>query len=388
MLYKFLIDTFCLNSRYIDFNRGVTFFWKMKILTIVGARPQFIKVAAGSRALRKFNKEIIVHTGQHFDENMSKIFFDELDIPKPDYNLNISGGTHAVMTANMLTAISEVLVKEKPDAILLYGDTNSTLSGSLAAFYSSIPVFHIEAGTRLGTLNNPEEVNRIVTDRISTLRFAPTEIAYNNLIKENLKEGSYYVGNIMYDSFLYYGEKGYNLNGIIDFEDKIIELPEKYYYMTCHRQENTYDDKPLYEILYAMNSLDSKTIYPVHPRNQERAKRLCKENKFSNIILTKPVGYKESVYLTKNAIKIVTDSGGLQTEAFFAGTQCVFVFDRVAWPETMVDNRNQLAKPDHKDILEKLSKNQTIDETYKPFGDGHSAEKIVEIIHEYEEKKA
>ena len=359
----------------------------MKIVTVVGARPQFIKAAAGSRQIRKEHKEILVHTGQHFDDNMSAVFFREMGIPEPDYNLGISGGTHAQMTAKMLVGIEEILFKEKPDALLVYGDTNSTLAATLAAVKLRIPVFHVEAGNRLGTLNNPEEVNRIATDHLATLNFCATEDALEKLKKEGLGDHSYCVGNIMYDSFLHFADQPWDNPNILDFDGRPIKIPQLFYYMTCHRQENTYDDEPLTEILLAMNSLDAPTIYPVHPRNHERAKRICENEKFRNIILTQPVGYSDSVHLTKNAKKIVTDSGGLQCEAFYAGVQCVFVLDYVVWPETMVGNRNQLAKADHEDIICKLLAEQTIDPTYKPFGDGHAAEKIVEKIKEMERKK-
>ena len=329
----------------------------MKIVTVVGARPQFIKAAAGSRELRKEHQEILVHTGQHFDDNMSAIFFREMGIPEPDYNLGVSGGTHAQMTAKMLVGIEDILVREKPDALLVYGDTNSTLAAAIAAVKIHIPVIHVEAGNRLGTLDSPEEVNRITTDHVATLNFCATEDALDKLKREGLADRSYCVGNIMYDSFLHFANQPWNPN-ILDFDGKPVIVPSRYYYMTCHRQENTYSDEPLTEILLAMNSLPAPTIYAVHPRNHDRAKRICENNKFSNVILTQPVGYSDSVHLTKNAEKIVTDSGGLQCEAFYAGVQCVFVLDYVVWPETMVGNRNQLAKADHKDILEKLSREQ------------------------------
>ena len=359
----------------------------MKIVTVVGARPQFIKAAAGSRQIRKRHQEILVHTGQHFDENMSDIFFKEMEIPAPDYNLAISGGSHAQMTAKMLIGIETVLMKETPDAVLVYGDTNSTLAASLAAVKMHIPVIHVEAGNRLGTLSNPEEINRITTDHVATLNFCATEDALGKLEKEGLGDRSYCVGNIMYDSFLHFANKPWSNPQIFDFCGEKVDVPESYYYMTCHRQENTYSDEPLKEILLAMNSLESPTLYAVHPRNHERAERICKEYRFDNIILTQPVGYSDSVHLIQNANKIVTDSGGLQCEAFYAGVQCVFILDYVVWPETMVDNRNQLAKADHNDILNKLSAEQTINPDYQPFGDGHAAEKICEIISKWAEER-
>lgn len=359
----------------------------MRIVTVIGARPQFIKAAAGSRILRREHQEILIHTGQHFDDNMSAVFFREMGIPEPDYNLGISGGTHAQMTSRMLVGIEEVLIKEKPDALLVYGDTNSTLAGALAAVKLHIPVIHVEAGNRLGTLNSPEEVNRIATDHMATLNFCATEDALEKLKRENLGDRSYCVGNIMYDSFLHFADLPWNHPGILNLTGIPVTVPSEYYYMTCHRQENTFSDEPLTEILLAMNSLDAPVIYPVHPRNRERAKRICESKSFKNIILTQPVGYSDSVHLIKNAKKIVTDSGGLQCEAFYAGIQCVFVLDYVVWPETMVGNRNQLAKADHIDILEKLSATQTIDPTYQPFGNGHAAEEICRIIKEWERTK-
>ena len=202
---------------------------------------------------------------------MSDVFFKELDIPEPNYNLGISGGSHAQMTAKMLVAIEEVLMKESPDALLVYGDTNSTLAGSLAAAKLKIPVFHVEAGNRLGTLNNPEEVNRITTDHLASLNFCATEDSLSKLNAEGLGNRSYCVGNIMYDSFLHFADSPWNNANIVDFNGNTISVPNDFYYMTCHRQENTYDDEPLTEILSAMNSLDYPTIYPVHPRNRERA---------------------------------------------------------------------------------------------------------------------
>ncbi len=352
----------------------------MKIVTVVGARPQFIKAASGSRALRKQHQEILVHTGQHHDENMSEVFFREMEIPTPDYNLGIAGGSHGEMTGRMLMELEKVLLKEKPDGVLLYGDTNSTLAGALAAVKLHIPVIHVEAGNRLGTLDSPEEVNRILTDHCSSLLLCATQDAKDKLAKENLGDRAHVVGNIMYDSFLHFAGRPWDHPNIVGLDGQKITVPEEFYYMTCHRQENTDTDAPLTEILSAMDSLDAPTIYAVHPRNHARALRVVAENGFRNIILTQPVQYSDSVQLVSRAKKVVTDSGGLQCEAFYAGVQCVLVMDYVVWPETMVDNRNQLARPDRADILEKLSREQHIDPDYRPFGDGHAAEKICQII--------
>lgn len=356
----------------------------MKIISVVGARPQFIKAAVVSRLLRNEAKEVLVHTGQHYDYNMSDIFFEELGIPNPDYNLGISGGGHGAMTGKMLGALEEVMIKESPDKVLVYGDTNSTLAASLAAVKLHIPVYHVEAGNRFGTLDSPEEVNRIVTDHVSSCLMPCTESAAQFLVNEGLKSKTHVVGDPMYDAFLYYGARvtAKDKNALLDFSGKGIQRPNKFYYLTCHRQENTDTDEKLIEILTAMNSLDAPTIYPVHPRNHNRAEGICREQGFKNVILTQPVGYLTSVSLVNDAIKVVTDSGGLQREAFFAGKQCVTVLGFVVWPETMIGNRNQLAAPEADDILDKMNCKQIVDDTYKPFGDGHAGEKIVKLIME------
>ena len=353
----------------------------MKIVTVVGARPQFIKAAVVSHVLRKKHQEVLVHTGQHFDYNMSEQFFKELDIPDPDYNLGVSGGTHAQMTGKMMIAIEEVLMKEQPDWLLVYGDTNSTLAAALAAAKLHIPVCHVEAGTRTHCNTNPEELNRICTDHVSSLLLASTKSGYDEMANEGLQDKGLLVGDPMYDAFIEYSNK-------LDVKDVelallqggTVRVPDEFYYLTCHREENTNDDKDLLEIFKASEMLDVPTIYPVHPRNKQRAVRLFEENNFTKLILCEPVGYLESACLVKNAKKIVTDSGGLQREAFYAGKKCVTILNFVCWPETMVDNRNELSKPIAEEIVEKLGHEQMVDECYLPFGDGHSADKIVEAI--------
>ena len=358
-----------------------------KIVTVVGARPQFIKLAVVSRVLRHQPElqEVLVHTGQHYDHNMSDVFFEEMDIPKPDYNLGISGGSHGEMTGKMLIEIEKVLMTELPDMVLLFGDTNSTMAAALAAVKLHIPVCHVEAGNRFGTLESPEEVNRTVTDHVSAINLPCTESSFRFFAREGLEKTATVVGDPMYDAFRYYTDRldGSELRALADFDGKPVSLPTEFYYMTCHRQENTDTDEKLRNIFDAMEALDAPTVYPVHPRNHDRAARLVREGGYQKIILTQPVGYQTSISLVNHAKKIVTDSGGVQREAFFAGKPCVTVLEFVVWPETMRNNCNQLAKPDKVDILAKLSVPVTFDPAYQPFGDGHSAEKIVEKIKEF-----
>lgn len=353
----------------------------MKVVTVVGARPQFIKAAVVSHELRKKHTEILVHTGQHYDYNMSEQFFKELDIPNPDYNLGISGGTHAQMTGRMMIALEEVFIKEKPDWLLIYGDTNSTLAAALAAAKLHIPICHVEAGVRTHSRTNPEEINRICTDHVSTLLLAATRSGYDEMAKEGLQSKGMLVGDPMYDAFIEFSDKV----KISDMELSLLKggkekVPSEFYYLTCHREENTSDDKDLLEIFKATELLDAPTVYPVHPRNKQRAIRLYENNNFTKLILAEPVGYLESICLVNNAKMIMTDSGGLQREAFFAKKKCVTLLDFVCWIETMVDNRNELCRPLASEIVEKLNHKQIVEEDYQPFGDGHSAKKIVEAL--------
>lgn len=355
----------------------------MKVVTVVGARPQFIKAAVVSHELRKKHTEILVHTGQHFDYNMSGQFFEELSIPEPDYNLGISGGSHAEMTGKMMIGIEGVLLEERPDWLLVYGDTNSTLAAALAAAKLHIPICHVEAGARTHSMTNPEEINRICTDHISTLLLASTQSSMTELEKEDLSARGYMVGDLMYEAFIKYcSKKTIDEIDLKKLEGGSTKVPEEYYYLTCHREENTKDDKDLTEIFKAMECLDKQVIYPVHPRNKKRAVQIKEKQGFKNLILTEPVGYLDSICLVNHANKVVTDSGGLQREAFFAGKKCVTILDFVVWPETMVGGRNVLARPIAEDIVKKLSEPQQIDKSYTPFGDGHTAKKIVEMLEE------
>lgn len=291
----------------------------MKIVTIVGARPQFIKAAVVSHILRKQHTEILVHTGKHFDYNMSEQFFEELEIPKPDYNLGISGGSHAEMTGRMMIAIEEMLLKEKPDCLLVYGDTNSTLAAALAAAKLHVPICHVEAGARTHSKTDPEEINRICTDHVSILLLASTQSGMDEGAKEGLGDRLQLVGDPMYDAFLEYSGKITPDEIMLSLlAGRTVAVPKDFYYLTCYREENTANDSDLLEIFRAMNQLEFPAVYPVHLRNKKRALALQENYGFGNLILAEPVGYLESVCLVNNAAKVVTDSGGLQREAFFA----------------------------------------------------------------------
>ena len=357
----------------------------MKVVTVVGARPQFIKAAVVSHELRKKHEEILVHTGQHFDYNMSGQFFDELHIPDPNYNLGISGGTHGQMTGQMLIAIEKILIKEVPDYLLVYGDTNSTLAAALGAAKLHIPICHVEAGTRTHCMTNPEEVNRICTDHLSTILLTCTEDDIRELENEGLHNRVQFVGDPMYDAFYKFADslKLHEMRLFTIAGDKVV-IPDDFYYLTCHREENA-DDLKLTEICKAMEQLPYPVIFPVHPRNTGRILRINSRGNFKNVIFTKPVSYLESICLVQHAKKVITDSGGLQREAFFAERQCVTILNHVTWKATMVGNRNQIAKAEKDDILEKLYREQNVDGNYKPFGDGHAAERIVEELEKHRE---
>lgn len=355
----------------------------MKVLTVVGARPQFIKAAVVSRELDALDsiEEVIVHTGQHFDRNMSEVFFKELGIPEPKINLGVSGGSHAQMTGSMLVGLERAMLEERPDMVLLYGDTNSTLAGALAAVKLQVPICHVEAGGRTFHLSNPEEVNRICTDHVSSIACAVTASCMENLEKEGLEDVAVFTGDPMYDAFLYYKDMlpEAKLDPLTGFDGKSVEVPAEYCYLTCHRQENTEESK-LRELLLAMDEVGLPVIYPVHPRMQHMILDFKEEGLGENVRFVQPVGYLESIALVSGASFIATDSGGLQREAFFAEKKCVTLMDFVVVPETMRDGRNVLSRMAKDDILASIDREQRIDSSYQPFGDGKASEKIAQAI--------
>ena len=358
----------------------------MKIVTVVGARPQFIKAAAVSRTLRKKFMEVLVHTGQHYDVNMSDVFFEELDIPRPDYYLGVGSGSHAIQTADILVKTEEILFREKPDYLLVYGDTNSTLAAALAASKLLIPVIHIEAGLRSFNMNMPEEQNRILTDHISNILFCPTDTAVENLNRENIFEHVYQVGDVMCDAVRYYSKKMEKLpktyfysklKYLYGWEAKL----DNWYLATMHRAENTQNKKKIGIVLEAFEELDAPVIFPVHPRIRKFVDELQKENTYQNICFIAPLGYLEMLYFTKGAIKVVTDSGGLQKEAYMLRRNVITLREQTEWVETLGGYHNVLCKIEKEDILAAVYK-KDIDNKFDEniFGDGKAAEKIYEQL--------
>ncbi len=347
----------------------------MKVTTILGARPQFVKAAVVSRELKKSGiDEVIVHTGQHFDTNMSQVFFDEMEIPTPDYNLEISGLNHGAMTGRMLEKIEEVLLKEKPDYVLVYGDTNSTLAGALAASKLHIPVAHVEAGLRSFEMKMPEEVNRILTDRISSLLFCPTTAAIKNLDAEgynNIDCKIVLSGDVMYDAVQFYQSK-IETNATVLQKEKLEGKP--FVLATLHRAENTNDPARLKEICEAFNEINQqvKIVLPLHPRTKSF---LSSQGIKLNAHVIDPVGYFDMLALLKNCSMVMTDSGGLQKEAYFFSKFCITLRDQTEWVELVEVGANTLAGASKKNIIDKskANYNKTLKIQEGLYGDGHAA---------------
>jgi len=357
----------------------------MKVATVVGARPQFIKMVPVSRELRKYFDEIVIHTGQHYDYEMSRIFFEELKIPEPDYNLGVGSGSHGYQTGEMMKRIEKVLIKEKPNLVLVYGDTNSTLAGALAAAKLHIKVAHIEAGLRSFDRKMPEEINRVLTDHISDYLFAPTETAVKNLYKEGIRNGVYLTGDVMYDALLSNIKVAQNKLRIL--RDLGLK-PKKYLVATVHRAENTDNKRNLKSIIEAFIESDELIVFPAHPRTLEYLKvyNLLKEIKEAeNILLIKPVGYLEMLILEKNARKIITDSGGIQKEAYFLKVPCITLREKTEWVETVEDGWNILVGANKEKIIRAIKDFEPKEKTYTyKFGSGKASKNIVKILIESE----
>lgn len=380
---------------------------KTKILTIIGARPQIIKAAALSRAIKNnFQKEIhevIVHTGQHYDENMSKVFFDELNIPQPDYNLNVGSGEHGKQTASMIVGIEEILLKEKPACIVLYGDTNSTLAGAIAASKILVPIIHIEAGLRSFNKSMPEEINRIMCDHVSTLLFSPTRSGYNNLLKEGFIENNhppytfnnpkiYHSGDVMYDNSLYFSTLAEQKTTILN--DNNLQ-GSKFILATIHRNNNTDEPERLNAIFNVLNKIATenkiKIVLPIHPRTSKLLQKnlsselyhTIKTNEYIKII--PPVSFLEMIALEKNATMIITDSGGVQKEAFFFKKPCIILRSETEWIELVNCGAARIGDADETKILDAFNHFLTAQNLKfnDLFGDGKAAKFICTEILKY-----
>lgn len=362
----------------------------MKIMHIVGNRPQFVKLAPLSKELhRRGYKDIIIHTGQHYDVNMSDIFFEELGIDKPIENLGVGSGSHAEITARAMIGAEKVCIKYQPSIVVLYGDTDSTLAAALACRKLNIPIVHIEAGTRSYVKSNPEEINRVVVDHISEICCCSDQISVENLQKEGIVENVYFTGDIMYDTFLAAQKKHTeNLLGKYGLEK------DNYVLMTWHRQENTDDKRRVEQIVSFLEQIETKILYPIHPRTKKVLReygmweRVCD---ISNLCIIEPVGYNEMVYLQSNCKVILTDSGGLSKESVFAGAKCLFMVDLGVWPD--LERIGWLKHIDFDNVesvqnaLGILHSDKADRQKVDFYGDGHAAEKIIDYIEKYERRK-
>lgn len=352
-------------------------FQTMKIVTVVGARPQFIKAGPVSRELRKRHTEILVHTGQHYDENMSDVFFRELDIPDPAYHLNVGSGTHGVQTAAMLTGIEGILLDEKPDWVLIYGDTNSTLAGALAAAKLHIPVAHVEAGLRSFNRSMPEEINRVMADHISGLLFCPSQAAVDNLRAEGVTEGVHLVGDVMHEALLFAVERSKGRSDVL----QRLGLSEKRFLMaTVHRAENTDEPVRLSSILSALSQLNEPVIFPVHPRTRKAIGNSGFKSQVPALRLLDPLGYLDMVRLMSSARMILTDSGGIQKEAYWLGVPCVTLRDETEWVETVAAGWNVLTGADTARIVKAVSRHVVPAARPPLYGDGHAADRMAGIL--------
>ncbi len=358
-----------------------------KVVTIIGARPQIIKASVVSHAIAGSDKltEVLVHTGQHFDANMSEVFFRELGMKPPAYQLDINRGLHGAMTGKMLSEVEQILLTEQPDAILVYGDTNSTLAGALAAAKMHIPVAHVEAGLRSFNMNMPEEINRILTDRISEWLFTPTDVAVQHLRQEGVPDERITpVGDVMFDVARHYGER-------IDSEGRILAQlglePKKYVLATVHRAENTDDPERLKAIVdgLVLTATDLPVVWPMHPRTRaalEESGRLSRI--LEGVSVIEPVSYLDMVQLEKFASVIVTDSGGVQKEAFFYEVPCVTLREETEWVELVSAGWNRLVPPtDGAALADAITETiHTTGKRIQPYGDGSAAKKIVKKLAE------
>ncbi len=357
----------------------------MRILTVIGARPQFVKAAPVSRQLRKINEEILLHTGQHYDENMSASFFRDLNIPTPDYNLGVGSGNHGQQTGEMLKGIEDVILKEKPNLVLLYGDTNSTIAGSLAAVKLHIPVAHIESGLRSFNRYMPEEINRVTTDHLSSILFAPTDEAVKNLEKEGIsRDRIFRTGDVMFDAFLF-AKENLDLDMILN---KYNLKENEYVLSTVHRPENTDKKEDLKSLFDGLNGSPKTVILPLHPRTRSFIeKHSFNKEMWDNIRFIDPVGYLDFIGLEIGAWKIATDSGGIQKEAYLASKPCITMRKQTEWVETVGAGWNVITSNNTRKIIDSLNNFNPTNVQTPLYGDGKASEEISEVINQYSDKK-
>ncbi len=355
----------------------------MKIVSIVGARPQFIKAAPVSTALRRQHEELLLHTGQHYDDSMSRVFFDELGIPRPDINLEVGSDSHARQTAAIMIGVENYLMQKKPDVVLVYGDTNSTLAGAVAASKLNIKIAHVEAGLRSFNRIMPEEINRIVTDKVADILFCPTKTAAENLAAEGITNGVFIIGDVMYDAALQFAPIAGKKSQILD---RLSIQPKEYLLLTLHRAENTDSYQNLNNIVIAITQIEKQIVFPVHPRTVKLLKQYQLFEwlqKKKNIILTEPVSYIDMIVLEKNAQKILTDSGGVQKEAYFYQVPCITLRHETEWVETVEDGWNCLVSSDIEKIVLAINTFSPNSKQQGHYGDGHASEKLVEVLNSF-----
>lgn len=351
----------------------------MRVVSVVGARPQFIKAAPVCRALRERHQEILVHSGQHFDYEMSQVFFDELGIPAPDYNLGVGGGGHGRMTGEMLILLEELLTELRPDWVLVYGDTNTTLAGALAAAKLQIPVAHVEAGLRSFNRAMPEEVNRVLVDHLSELLLCPTEVAVANLRAEGIESGVHLVGDVMLDTARLAAQR-------VDVTEVLARYgleEHEYYLATVHRAATSDSPEHLGDIIKAFGELDLPVVFPVHPRTKKNMVDFGLDERIAktpNVRVVSPIPYLEMNALLRGARALLTDSGGMQKEAYFFGVPCVTLREETEWAETVASKWNVLAGTDPERIVCAARAARPRDERPDFYGDGHAAKKCVEAL--------
>jgi UDP-GlcNAc3NAcA epimerase len=347
----------------------------MRIMTIVGARPQFIKAHPISKEIRKNHEEIIIHTGQHYDYNMSGAFFEELGIPKPDYNLGINSSNESDKFGKMILEIGKLILELNPDLVIVYGDTDSTLAGAIAANKNSIKLAHIESGLRSFDKSMPEEINRIITDQCATFLFCPTKTSVENLKKEGIERNVYNSGDVMYDAILSFKKLAKK-----QILDELNLKQSEYFLATIHRKSNTNNKENLKNILEAFKESNEKIVFPIHPRTKKFLEEHGLNLEMPNVKLIPPVTYLEMLALEENAKKILTDSGGIQKEAFFLKVPCITLRDNTEWTETVSNGWNILVGADKEKIINAINNFNPKTNQEEHYGDGKATEKIVSII--------